>query len=374
MALSTEFDVEYLLAPFPGDHPAGVDPRGDNASGDLRTVRDIRDDARRIERKADDNGEEPLEAKPMWREVRDLSMAVLAEQSKDLEAASYLIEAIIRTDSFEGLAMGFRVLRELIQGMWDDIYPHFDPEESDEDSRIADRLRSITRLNGGGEAAGLLPPVLARVPITSERASVGPFACWHYKQATELAKKPLDEQTTRINQGAVSMAVLDRAVNESPPQFYGELLAGLRACETELKQLDDVLTEKLGSRSPSWSAIREELEECARVVRLIAKGRIPEDTAPAAETDGAVAGAGGTPGGTSQPGGLNTREDAFRMLELVAAFFEKMDPQSLLAVQIRNTIRLGRMSPEEYFRELIKDSSAREQLFEAVGIKPQSSS
>jgi type VI secretion system protein ImpA len=363
MALSTEFDLDQLLAPFPGDHSAGADPRADDSTVDLRSIRDLRDDARRIEREADNNGEEPIEAWPLWREVRDRSIQILAEQSKDLEVASYLIESLVRTDGFEGLKQGLRLIRGLVQDLWDHVYPLPNPEEQDEDSRVLERLRALTRLNGV-DAAGLLPPVLARVHIT-EGATVGPFACWHYRQAVELAKKPPDEQTRRINDGAVSMEKLDRAVSETSPQFFVQLLESLNGSLAELKQLDDALTEKCGRAAPSWSAIREELEECIRILKLIAKGRLPEDGAAA--TDAAATGAPGPDGKPfSTTGGLNSREDAFRMLELVAAYFERMDPQSLLALQIRKVIRLGRMTSEEYFRELLNDDNAFRELMRTV--------
>jgi len=367
MALSTEFDLEYLLAPFPGDHPAGVDLRAEDAGGDLRAIRDARDEARRIERKADDDGEEPIESWQHWRTVRDMSLRVLAEQSKDLQVASYLAEALLRTDAFEGLSQGLHLIRSLVQDLWEHLYPRPEAAEEDEEARLSERLRPLVQLNGL-DGPGLLPPVLARVPIT-EGATVGPFACWHYRQASELAKKSPEEQSRRMNDGAVSLEQFNRAVNETSPQFFGQLLGSLAGCQAEVQELDNALTEKCGRYSPSWSSVREELEECTRVVRLISKGRLPEgDIAAATMPDGSLA----PTGGAVSTGALTSREEAFRMLEVVAGFFERMDPQSLLALQLRKIIRLGRMAPEEYYRELLEDDSAREKLFKLVGLKSQS--
>jgi hypothetical protein len=41
----------------------------------------------------------------------------------------------------------------------------------------------------------------------------------------------------------------------------------------------------------------------------------------------------------------------------------------LLAAQVRKVVRLGRMTPAEYFSELIQDRAARNELFKLVGIK-----
>jgi hypothetical protein len=54
----------------------------------------------------------------------------------------------------------------------------------------------------------------------------------------------------------------------------------------------------------------------------------------------------------------------------VADFFESKDPHCLLAAQVRKVVRLGRMTPAEYFSELIQDRAARDELFKLVGIKP----
>ena len=45
-------------------------------------------------------------------------------------------------------------------------------------------------------------------------------------------------------------------------------------------------------------------------------------------------------------------------------------PHSLIAFQLRNVVRLGRMPPAEYYREVIPDGAALQSLFKFVGIQP----
>lgn len=62
-----------------------------------------------------------------------------------------------------------------------------------------------------------------------------------------------------------------------------------------------------------------------------------------------------------------TREDALSQLERVADFFERSDPHSLLAAQVRNVVRMARLSREEYYREMIQESEGLKSLSRMIG-------
>jgi type VI secretion system protein ImpA len=103
-------------------------------------------------------------------------------------------------------------------------------------------------------------------------------------------------------------------------------------------------------------------------MRVFAPQAIPESAAPAAGgTEPTPAARSESTDATGSPAG---REEAFRQLEKIAAYFERHDPHSLLATQIRNVVRLGRMPLADYYKELITDGSALQTLFKFVGIEP----
>ena len=59
MASVADLDLTSLTSPIPGDNPAGVDLReNESHSSEFRTIRDARNEARRIERRADEEGED----------------------------------------------------------------------------------------------------------------------------------------------------------------------------------------------------------------------------------------------------------------------------------------------------------------------------
>ncbi|PJB32993.1 MAG: type VI secretion system protein TssA [Deltaproteobacteria bacterium CG_4_9_14_3_um_filter_65_9] len=58
-----------------------------------------------------------------WDKVVKLSSDILSQKSKDLLVASYLAIALIQTKKFEGVEIGSRVYRDLIESHWDDLFP-----------------------------------------------------------------------------------------------------------------------------------------------------------------------------------------------------------------------------------------------------------
>jgi type VI secretion system protein VasJ len=58
-----------------------------------------------------------------WKKVSDLAGSILAKKCKDLLVASYLAVSQIHMRRIEGLADGLKVLHDLIEYYWDDLFP-----------------------------------------------------------------------------------------------------------------------------------------------------------------------------------------------------------------------------------------------------------
>jgi len=161
-------DIDELLTPIPGDNPAGIDLRSDSSPSSIYyAVKDARTAARSSERQLllEGDGSAPP---PDWRPVLERGCEALKDKSKDLEIAAFVVEAALRLDGLAGLRDGFRLLRELIERFWDQLYPL--PDEDGVETRVA----PIAGLNGSGAEGTLLAP-LARIRLT-EGSSDGPFS------------------------------------------------------------------------------------------------------------------------------------------------------------------------------------------------------
>ncbi|ABB30520.1 type VI secretion-associated protein, VC_A0119 family [Geobacter metallireducens RCH3] len=68
-----------------------------------------------------------------WEKVVRLSADILATRSKDLLVASYLAVGLVQTRGGDGLALGLKVWRDLLERFWNDLYP----------TRMRGRQRSV---------------------------------------------------------------------------------------------------------------------------------------------------------------------------------------------------------------------------------------
>jgi type VI secretion system protein ImpA len=365
MASAAVLDIAKLVAPIPGPRPAGADLREESSlTSAYYAIKDARNAARAAERQLALDGEEP--APPAdWRPVLQLGTQALAEQSKDLEITAYLIEALVRQHGFAGLRDGFRLARGLVENYWEGLYPQ--PDEDGLETRVA----ALTGLNGDDAEGTLLVPI-ARVPLT-EATSVGRLDSTHYKQAVALSRQTdtkIREQ--KLAAGTLPLEAFQKAVAESSAPFYRDLVEDLSQCLEEFTQLGAALDGRCNGQAPPTFQIRTALESCLDVLKEVARAKLAAASAPA-ETPTAN----GTPapasGGAAGPGealdGLRNRDDAFRHLLDVAAFFQRTEPQSIVPYALEQVVRWGRMFLPDLLTELIPDDTPRHIFFKQVGIR-----
>src|SRR5579875_1559941 len=152
MASPEVLDLAALLAPIPGEKPAGLDLRADSSPGsDYYAIRDARKAASDCERRID-KGDEAAEP-PDWRPVLERATKAIVEKSKDLEIAAYLTEALVRLKGFAGIRDGYRLARGLVERFWDELYP------AATDGEVTDRFSHILHLNGIEGPGTLIVPV-----------------------------------------------------------------------------------------------------------------------------------------------------------------------------------------------------------------------
>ena len=358
-------DFDRLLAPIPGENPAGEDPRQDFSPGSTyREVRARRSEARQAERSMVYEDESPGPPAD-WRPILELGTKLLAEEAKDLEAAGLIIEALVRREGIAGLRDGFRLARELCERFWDNLYPMPD------DEGIVTRVGPLSGLNGE-DSDGLLMGPISRLPVTGG-STVGPFSAVDHKMALDLERieDPGRRAARMEHPDAPTVQKFDLAVSETPVEFVENLLEDLSDCSREFESLCGVLEEKCGedergfSLAPPSSNIRNALRECRELVENTYRHFLSVGD-EAAEEDG-----GGelAVGSVDTAKGVATREDAFRALLQVAEFFKRTEPHSPVSYSLEQAVRWGRMPLPELLEELIQDSSTREQAFKLVGIR-----
>lgn len=367
MASPDVLDVARLVAPISDESPVGTDLRHDSSPTSVYyQVKDARSQARNLERAAEMSGD--TDSPPAdWRPVLRVAPDVLADKSKDLEIAAYLIEALARTNGFAGLRDGFRVARGLVEQYGDDLFPL--PDEDGLETRVA----PLTGLNGEDVDGTLVHPIL-NIPLTQPSSSE-PLAAAQYQQARELERATPEARERRMAQGAASLQQFDTAVAETSREFFANLLDDIDACRAEFDGLNAALDDKYGEFAPPSSNLRGALEKCRETLLAIARDKLPADEPDAEEnSDDAAQGAG--EGATVQQsvqdaGAIRSREDAFRILSKVSEYFRKAEPHTPISYALDQVVRWGRLPLPELLKELISDESTVSQMFRLVGIRTE---
>lgn len=362
-------DISSLLAPIEGELSVGNDPRLDtDYSSNYSQIKDARRAARDAERNNMFDGDN-TEANEHWGKIFSLAPKFIANQAKDVEVACWLTEALVRKSGFQGLKDGFTLIRQLIETYWEQgLYP-----VEDEDG-IETRVAPIAGLNGEGADGILLSPI--RNSFITEDAAYEPFSLWQYQQAIDVSRLTDErKQADQIERIGFSMDNIEKAVGQSSNEYYADLYDDIDVCITEYKAVDALLIEFCGrSEAPPTSKIIELLESAKGAINHIAKAKLPivaevndsdeetdenldeTATAPVASQANAVTTA------------LNSRDDAFKQLNIIADYFKKTEPHSPISFMLTKTVRWGNMPLEELMKELIPDSSSRDTYSSLTGV------
>src|SRR5262249_14553100 len=128
------------------------------------------------------------------------------------------------------------------------------------------------------------------------------------------------------------------------------------------------LDQRCGGQGAPTSALRAALESCLDVIKDLARSKLEVPAAKAEPAPKAAAGPAAT-GAPPSENGLHTREEAFRSLLEIAAFFRRTEPHTIVSYALEQIVRWGRMSLPELLAELIPEEPVRKSLFKQVGIK-----
>lgn len=339
-----ELNLDALLAPIPGDNPAGDSvPFTDRAK--LDEFRTEIDPAQWPE----DDPMRPKEFRPAdWRGIIRLTQKTLTESSKDLLIAARLTEALTREVGFAGLRDGLRLMREMVEQCWDRLNPPL--EDGDLEVR-ATPFYWLADMDKGAR----FPHTLAQVPLL--RRDEGGQRIHYGWSAWSGAAKDTVSQEDR-----------DKAIRETP----------LDECEATGKAIDeaveacDQLSASLAARmqhaAPDLGTIRQILTGCQGLMHEILRDKRPvatTDTDIPSESDG---------GGVESRGNGRmpaTRAEAYRQLSQAAAILREIEPHSPIPYLVQKAVELGGLPFPELMRALIRDATVLSELNRELGIKEE---
>lgn len=372
MSDSEFLDFEKLVAPVQGDAPCGADLRKDYAPDALyRKIKDARQRAGKAER---DAWAEETTASADWAEVLNLAPSLLYDQTKDLEVACWLTEALLRKYGYAGLRDGFKACTLLVENFWDNLHPNPDPEEEPDEDEGLIRVAALTGLNGGDYQGTLIAPLSAVDLVDSSEP--GKWGLSAFEQAVTLEGiTDSEEREKRLEHGAVTLEKFNACGQSTSPAFFEALAQDIEDAKLWFEKLMQAIEQRCPPElCPPSSAILNAMSDCRQRLQafinefapqLAASGTDSGEQDPAGESQAAS-----QTGRTDGP--LQSRDQAFALIRQAAEYFRRTEPHSVLSWQLEECVKWGSMSLPDLLKELITDESALDNVYKRVGIpKPK---
>lgn len=350
-------DLPSLLSPISAENPAGEYLRYSGIYDEINEAR-----------RSDDNlaqGEWQHELKVAdYRRVVELAAPALEKETKDLQMAALLSEALIREHGFAGLRDSLRLLSGLQVNFWDALHPEI--YEGD----MEGRANAISLVDSEGGLA------IQRAPITPNGYSYLDFLDskkYDYPDdinslSTEDADKArqLEAEAVRLNK--VTGDKWEAEIAKSRRAFYEELNVAIQECFAALKELNLTIEERFErNQAPSMRALKKVLDDIKiQTDKILALKREEEpDEADTEETEGTGGTAG--EGGVSMSGAVQSRAEALKRLSELAAYFRKTEPHSPVSYLVTRAVKWGSMPLESWLKDVIKDEAILFNIRQTLG-------
>lgn len=350
-----------LLNPIAGGNPAGANLRYSKVYDEIREAR-RQDDPGIAEKLNAGKGGEAKRAD--YKRVIQVAQNAIATQSKDLQLAAWLTEALTYQEQFSGFAQGIDVILGLIESFWDCLYPEL--EDGDAEGRAA----PLEWLGNYFDPARGSSPALAVRLVSLNHAG----HTWiEYKQWQKIGAQGADQNEL--------LKGFEKAFADTPKSYYQTLDADLKNALERLRSLDDSCQTKFGRVAPSFSVLRSSLEEVQNSAGSLLRQKLAlePDTAARAtrEQDAAAATDGAFQPQTSWSSvqtqyaegadldslagvELNSYADACRHVIAAARYLHRQNPSHPIAYLLLRALRWGelRAAANGQFSDLLEPPPA----------------
>lgn len=345
--------IDTLLQPISPEAPGGEDLS-------FSTEFDSIQEARREEDASLDQGDWVRDIKEAdWTKVITQTADVLRTRSKDLRVAGWLAEAMGRSDGFAGLSDGLAFVDQLIEKFWDHLYPRPDGDDYEE------RTGSLAWLIQRAEA------IIRGLPLSKAPAGAFSWAAHESARALQAQMDRNPDDADVLAADNLTLTTFRGACGATPKPFYENLYAEFNKLRESAKSFERAIDARLGANGPSFSPLREALDDVGTLVERLArdagvlaaaKGKTTE--APPVDEgdydDGIVA---------TQSGPIRTRAQALRQLRQVAEFFRRTEPHSPVAYLADKAAGWGEIPLHQWLKQVIKDTGALSHLEELLGME-----
>ncbi len=310
-------EILKLLEPIEGPNPAGTYLRDDPGEDGL-TIYDKLKKARTEEVDSLTGDRTP----PDYRLAEKIATEALGTQSKDLQLAAWLTEALIKRDGIAGLRDGLELMNGLLERYWDQVYPELEDGDAE--------MRAMP-LNWVGDYLD--------IPVKFAPLNEQGHGYFEYQEALSIgyeeeagadpAKR--SARSEAVAAGKPTLEEFDKGFQATVKHWYKQLVADIEGSVSTLDELDGLGAEKFGSDAPSYTKLRNALDDVRGVAAQLLAKKLeidpdPIEPEPVEAEPAAVPGTAATPEAQGLSAEPTSREDAAAHIAAAARFLQREDP------------------------------------------------
>lgn len=308
-----------------------------------------------------------------WDFVSNKCSDLLQSKSKDIRLLTWINEAWAYLFGFEGISKGLELSHRMLEQYWQSIHPEI--EDNDLDQRI-------------GLLQGLLNqliPLIKKVPLvnTSPFYTLLDYENFLYHQ--NIRRKQVDEDYS--TEHAAELEQFEQALFNTSKSFQYQNYQHFSEILLQWNIIKQVLDNLMGLDAPSFAAIDSSLADIHATLRKIYKaeafGSIMTHSVPDTVTESVPL----TPHMiiSEEPAVLQNslafqpqiqshianREQAMRVLQDIADYFQANEPHSPVSYMLQKTIKWSQMPLHEWLAQVIKDDQPLQMVKDILGVQPK---
>ncbi|USA55255.1 type VI secretion system protein TssA [Acinetobacter sp. C32I] len=358
-------DILSLLTPINEQSPCGEDYSFSNEFHAIKKAK-TQDDVLL------DQGDWVTEPKQAdWDFVSSTSIDLLQSKSKDIRLLTWLSEAWANLYGFEGISKSLELSHRILEQYWLTLHPEV--EDDDLDQRI-----------------GLLQGLINQLPLLIKKVSLINHAPYYhlldydnFLYHENIRRKQSDDYED--SSGSTELEQFEQALSNTDKSFQRQNYQSFNEILQQWATLKQVLDDLLGLDSPSFAAIDSSLDTIHITLKKIYKSDLFEQSTQTVITEIETSTTPMVQHVTTQSAApqnqlsfqpqvqshVENREQAMRVLQEIATYFQKNEPHSPVSYMLQKTIKWSQMPLHEWLTQVIKDEHPLQMLQDTLGVQPK---
>lgn len=366
-------ELEELLQPISEDEICGFDLSFSNEFHEIKKARTQDDPLLDL----GDWVSEPKQAD--WNFVATKSASLLKDKTKDIRLLTWISEAWGNLYGFEGIAQSLELSHRMLEQYWLKLHPEI--EDDDLDQRLG-LLQGLTTQ---------VPTLIKKVPLLN----VQPFySLFDYEKILHQQNNRLKNPDESGSNASTELEEFDQALFNTSKSFQFQNYQHFTEILKHWEILKQVLDQLMELDAPSFAAIDSQLESIHKTLRKVYKADAfdssnssvsnvvsnPVETGSTNHQSEITQNLAPTMNNQSQQSfqpqpqsHLQNREQAMRVLQEIADYFQANEPHSPVSYMLQKTIKWSQMPLHEWLAQVIKNENPLESVQDLLGVQNNNS-